>query len=247
MYYIEKVRRNGLLPHVELKCISTRFDIQLMVKSSVCFAKMPLIHCSQLLKCEYFLIFSGFCVVDHPKQKKCYVNVCLRSSCQIYLTIVLLAALSVTCAWFSVDHSVFQVQTPGRGWTLVCQSSLLASPCSTWLRENPTTSVCAAATLLVWASLRCPQERSQSEINWVSENKYHQLIIQLSYFNSYLQILPDIVFCLIPICYFPSFLTGIIVISFLFPYFLNRPALNSGQSSGHQEHRHLSGGLLGGL
>lgn len=115
MYYIEKVRRNGLLPHVELKCISTRFDIQLMVKSSVCFAKMPLIHCSQLLKCEYFLIFSGFCVVDHPKQKKCYVNVCLRSSCQIYLTIVLLAALSVTCAWFSVDHSVFQVQTPGRG------------------------------------------------------------------------------------------------------------------------------------
>lgn len=112
MYYIEKVRRNGLLPLVELKCISIRFDIQLMVKSSVCFAKMPLIHCSQLLKCEYFLIFSGFCIQN---KKKCHVTVCLHSSCQIYLTIVLLAALLVTCACFSVDHSVFQVQTPGRG------------------------------------------------------------------------------------------------------------------------------------
>ena len=140
-----------------------------------------------------------------------YVNMCLHSSCQSYLTVVLLTALSVTCAWFSVDHSVFQVQTPGREWTLVCQSSLPASPCSTWLRENPTTSVCAAATLLVWASLLYPQERSQLEINWVSENKYHEFIIQLSHFSSYLQILPDIMFCLIPICYFPSFLIGIIV------------------------------------
>lgn len=67
----------------------------------------------------------------------------------------------------TADHSVFQGQTPGRGWTLVCQWSLPALPCLTWPRVNPTASVCAAATPLVWARLLYPQKRSRSEINWV--------------------------------------------------------------------------------
>lgn len=47
---------------------------------------------------------------------------------------------------------------------------------------------------------------------------------------------------LIPVLYIHTMLT-VITLS----VFLDRPALYSRQPSGHQEHRHLSGGLLGGL
>lgn len=62
----------------------------------------------------------------------------------------------------------------------------------------------------------------------------HDIISVLSSCISYL-LASCIMFCLIAIL--PVFL----------PYFFNRPALGSGQSSGHQEHKHISGGLLGGL
>lgn len=175
----------------------------------------------------------------------------------------MLSAALLTCHWLSVDHSVFQVQTPGRGWTLVCQSSLPALPCLTWQRVNPTTSVCDAATPPVWARPLYPQGRSRSEINWV---RLYIVCWCHTLSGQSWTVWPKIYnICLLSNCFLPALCSvwfqsiifplcspQLVLFPFFLPYFLtnlflNRPALSSGQSSGDQEHRHLSGGLLGGV
>lgn len=139
----------------------------------------------------------------------------------------LLLSCCLLCVFF-VNLSVCQGQTPGREWTLLCPSSLPALPCLTWQRENPTASACVAATPQVWVSLLCPQEKSLSQINWVSQIYQCSCCIQIS--SPWL-------------CYYYSFLSSYLLAT-CFP---NRSALCSRQPGGYQEHWHLSGCLLGGL
>lgn len=166
----------------------------------------------------------------------------------------------------NADHSVFQGQTPGRGWTLVCQWSLPALPCLTWPRVNPTASVCAAATPLVWARLLYPQKRSRSEINWVRlvhilfgtvyQGIYGWTIWRLQYitissvycpavFLTYLVYASCIMFCLIPNHCIPSVLPVISLTSSLSSVFSQQtcPRLRAIQwASGTQTHQWWSPG-----